>query len=217
MDKAAIETGSPYGDLNQENPPIILIEGPDTVGKTTTARYLQGLIASHNLLKLSAAPGQKDNAYMRNVYRAATDLFFAAPKNTFIIDRYTPSERVYGGLYRGLTEEKSTHLRWAEEEMARRNGHVFLFLLNEEQYAERLAKRQAETNEKYQTVESLMRLHERYVEVVATQVAMPSERKWLVNADHPTEVLAEQILFATGMKNGEINTDILQNLRDAGY
>jgi thymidylate kinase len=184
--------------LNQSNPPIILLEGTDCVGKTTIIRQLQNLIPSHNLTKLSGAPGQKDNLYMRQVYTAATMLFQASHRNTWLIDRYTPSERVYGGRYRGLTAEQSTHLDWAEEEFSRRNGHIFLVVLDEAELAHRLANKSKEfPNEKHGDVATLLDIQRDYYECVAMDVRI--ENKWLVHGEYPLDVICENILAATGM------------------
>lgn len=184
--------------LNQTNPPIILLEGTDCVGKTTIIRQLQNLIPSHNLTKLSGAPGQKDNLYMRQVYTAATMLFQASHRNTWLIDRYTPSERVYGARYRGLTADESTHLNWAEEELSRRNGHIFLVVLDEDVLAQRLAAKAAQfPNENHGDIATLLEIQKDYYETVAMDVRI--ENKWLVHGEHDLDVICHNILAAAGL------------------
>jgi thymidylate kinase len=184
--------------LDQSNPPIILLEGTDCVGKTTIIRQLQNLIPSHNLVKLSGAPGQKDNLYMRQVYTASTMLFQASHRNTWLIDRYTPSERVYGARYRNLTAEQSTHLDWAEEELSRRNGHIFLVVLDEAELVRRLdSKSRQFPNEKHGDIETLLDIQRDYFEVVSMDVRI--ENKWLVHGEYGVDAICQNILAATGM------------------
>lgn len=193
--------GAPYGVLNQENPPIILLEGADCVGKTTAIRRLQDLIPSHDLMKLSAAPGQKDNQYMRSVYTASTVLFHNSPRNTWLVDRYTPSERVYGTMFRGLTRDQSTHLDWAEEEMSRRNGHIFLLKVDKHTMERRLnQKREAFPNERHGDIDLLWKIQQMYDMIVREDVRI--KQKWYVEACATPEEIALGILVATGMHPG---------------
>lgn len=198
--------------LNLEAAPVILLEGADCVGKTTMIRRLQDLIPKHNLVKLSGDPLQRpENVYMRNVYLASTAMFHNSPLNTWLIDRYTPSERVYGKIYRGLTPEQSTHLDWAEEELSRRNGHYFLVVLNEADLATRLAKKVAEfPNERHGTVEDLIAIQNMYM---ATTPEIRIKQKWLVHGNKPLEEICLNILAATGLRPDlEVDPSVVSKL-----
>lgn len=103
---------------------IIVIEGPDGVGKTSVAQALQALLPLSHLIKLSGAPRGVDKcSYMENVHKSLLPFFEAvADQQHVIMDRFTTSERVYGPLCNAYY---STYLDEYETEI------VFRFRVNQ--------------------------------------------------------------------------------------
>jgi thymidylate kinase len=84
------------------NHPVVILEGPDAVGKTTLAQEFQRRVGAryiHMTLRKNLF------AYQIASLRLALKLSYHHP---VIIDRHWPSENVYAGVYRGgspLTNE----------------------------------------------------------------------------------------------------------------
>lgn len=146
----------------------IILEGTDCVGKTTVFRALQDKIPLHMALKLSAAPKPfMTPQYMVDVHSAALEFLSKACYNHFLLDRYTISERVYGGLYRGLTFGDLHYLKEVEAGAEALGAHLFVLVADEKELARRLdAKRLESPNENHGELEDIIRVQHGYVRLV---------------------------------------------------
>lgn len=77
---------------------IYILEGPDGVGKSTLARAIADKSKGH-ILHCSWAPGWGDmRIYFLKILQAAQSLDWY---QDVVIDRWAPSEKVYGEVFRG--------------------------------------------------------------------------------------------------------------------
>lgn len=129
---------------------LIVIEGPQGVGKTNLANYLRENIESSNLYRLSGIPDKTENGYVKNA-RMYSELlrYLKSLEDTgmnLIFDRTFFTEYVYAKL--GFKEYDFTvpynHLL---EEFLKLKFNIYylaLYLENTDLYEERLLREKAE-------------------------------------------------------------------------
>lgn len=93
---------------------IVIISGPDNVGKTTQIKLLHDYFANQNIGKsthilhysnVRLKSSSEIQTYSANLYRDGFNLMKNSPNVNFICDRFHDGEWVYGKLYRNYDAE----------------------------------------------------------------------------------------------------------------
>lgn len=112
--------------LEKSKYPIIVLEGPDGVGKTTLAHELKTLLGAR-YIHLTYRFRDRMNLYHYAAIRLAAHL---AQNQPVIIDRWWPSEIAYAEVYRGGS--KFTKYYFLLEHIATQMGVTYVMCLPED-------------------------------------------------------------------------------------
>ena len=141
----------------------IILEGPDCSGKTTLAKHLLNHFAKHSQIHNSLDENKNfvwrdldRNILKKHKYLRASHIESLEKKN-IIIDRFWPSEFVYGNLFRKKIEYNITDLKHEAETY----DPIYIGCLPpKDLVAKRFAMRAAENEEDFSTVENVYDMYE---------------------------------------------------------
>jgi len=120
---------------------IIILEGPDGVGKTTLAEELCGQL---DATYLHLGYRWKDNMFD---YHTAAIRFAARQNKPVVIDRWWPSEAIYADVYR-KGSKWPLQGRMADR-IARKFGAVYVYCMPDAQHAKRFEELKKNRHEMY--------------------------------------------------------------------
>lgn len=89
--------------------PIIILEGPDGAGKSTTAKWLQQALPS--AIYMHFGPPQKEDEIAEFAAQLHA-LQFGSHATPLIVDRLYPSAPIYGSFLRNLSQRQCHELTW---------------------------------------------------------------------------------------------------------
>lgn len=170
---------------------ILILEGTESVGKTSVARCLQELIPNHAYVKLSGTNGligADRLVTLNNTFQATNALWAAMPTNHAVVDRFTMSERVYGPQYNpSLAADAYRVFDYTELVAAHHGAYQFLLVADKRAIQDRLHHKRIESpNENHGSTERLLDIQKRYMDVHEHHTAFPEERKTLIDTSHKT-------------------------------
>lgn len=140
---------------------IYILEGADAMGKSTVAEELRRLVPLHNFMKLSQR-ADKCPKYMLDVYVSVVNMLHTARDNTWILDRFSPSERVYSRVFNKPNPFTHDHLAPIEGIIAP-NARVFVLTASRDTVAERLERKRLEyPNENHGDLDTIMAIDAEY-------------------------------------------------------
>jgi hypothetical protein len=134
--------------MNEQN--LIIIEGPQGVGKTGLANYLREKIKSSNLYRLSGIPDKTQTGLLKNeeMYHGLLDYMKTLENSgmNLIFDRNFFSEYVYSKLGYKDYDFSSVYNDLVEKYLNLKFNRIFiaLYLENSDVYIERLKREKAE-------------------------------------------------------------------------
>lgn len=182
---------------------IIILEGVDSVGKTTVAKGLLDLLPLSHYLKLSGAPKNEKNAdYMKQVYRNIFPyLKFVGRSQHILLDRFTLSERVYAPMFKGYDPG---YLDQYDDRLSKEVS-IVQFLLYFESIASAIKrleeKAKKQPNEEHPSVDTLLKIQDRYLnlykESVFTTKLVP------VNQDTTSDDIVKMIISELGLNSNQ--------------
>lgn len=164
--------------MDMSKHPIIVIEGPDGVGKTTLADKLCKELGAHYLHLTYRWPTK-----MFDYHTAA--LFFALKKaetQPVIIDRWWPSEVAYANVYRGGSKWPYAHRMFEKAALRHNFTYVFCLPQDRQRYVEHFERLKNEREEMYSS-----NMGEVYDEYVKTYKELAWHREGVYRYDFMTQ------------------------------
>jgi len=142
---------------------LIILEGPDGSGKTTLARELQAQGCQY--IHCTYRWPDRMPQYHTAVLFSALEQALASGRPT-VIDRWWPSEYIYGEVFRGGT--RFTHYGRLLDRMAIRFGALYVFCLpgDKVKYRTRFEELAASGREKYVNVEKMLDARQGYIQML---------------------------------------------------
>lgn len=149
---------------------VIIIEGPDNLGKTSLAKYLQGeFVGTHDFAVTHSGPPPKGSGleqlawslkYLKTIIQD-----FRVGTAYEIWDRSVVGECVYGPMYRKYDHEK--YAQMLKQELLGINHRLFNIVLytNGDIYKTMKVKSKSDEKEIYQTIGEAPRIATRFVDV----------------------------------------------------
>lgn len=133
----------------------ILLEGPDGVGKTTLANILKEMFQSEYIHFEYESDDLKYKAQVENTFQ------YLQQKDNIIIDRFIPSEMIYGEIFRGNSrfwEDQD----WLDLMFLSFDYIVFCLPYGKQDYMSQFKKMQSEREEYVKDISSIDKIYNAY-------------------------------------------------------
>lgn len=150
--------------IKQGEKQIIITEGPDGGGKSTTIDILLDVIKHCFVLHTSAPPKDSSPEYYQGVLNASLNLIKQL-NQPIIVDRFHYGEKVYGNIFRGYDIDIST----IERELEDLNAKTIYITANTDVLIERLKSR----GDWYVKPEDISPIIQKYNDVLFINSNMP--------------------------------------------
>ena len=166
---------------------ILIIEGPEKSGKTTLVAALIKKFPGV-MIKITDRPkdfSREEKLKIKFHYLRVMQFAKDSPENTFILDRFYPSEMVYS-IKRGYDAMKDSFFRDLETHIMKEK-HLLVFC---NPGKEIISKRLKETPDDYLTKKENIEMLQRYQNFLKKTRLFSLE----VNTSNPTEITVEKII-----------------------